>query len=86
MFRRLFQGVQNDQNSSYELDSITNFDEYTFSELAVKILYLNKGFSVQRLNQTSDSFSGIFESERTKLVLSYNRDGIFVAKISEIWK
>jgi hypothetical protein len=86
MFRRLFQGVQNDQNSSYELDSITNFDEYTFYELAVKILYLNKGFSVHRLNQTSDSFSGIFESERTKLVLSYNRDGIFVAKISEIWK
>jgi hypothetical protein len=86
MFRRLFQGVQNDQNSSYELDSITNFDEYTFSELAVKILYLNKGFSVQRLNQTSDSFLGTFESERTKLVLCYNRDGIFVAKISEIWK
>jgi hypothetical protein len=86
MFRRLFQGVKNDQNRSYELDSIKDFNDYTFSELAVKILYLNKGFSVQRSNQTSDSFLGIFESERTKLVLIYNSDGIFVAKISEIWK
>jgi hypothetical protein len=70
----------------FELETIKDLSQFSFSELSQKIINLNRGFIVNIVDHEQDTFLAVFESASTKLEILYTKEGSFIKKINEFWK
>lgn len=72
-------------NYDYELENVKDLKEYSFTDLEMTLLKINKRFIIIKETLENHDFEATFKSKKTTLVLMYTSFGVFKYKVKEEW-